>query len=71
MIINHIHVTDSVIIKVTDTVATIVPNSTTCILQLWINFEGWQVVQFSGCPQIVISTFEGKIIFISLLNNVK
>ena len=85
VIVDRIHGTGGVIVKATDTVATIVPDSTTRIVQLWLNsmdiplveigdkvmlqFEGWPAVQFSGWPQVAIGTFEGEIMFISPQNN--
>ena len=85
VIVDRIHGMGGVIVKATDTVATIVPDSTTRIVQLWLNsmdiplikvgdkvmlqFEGWPAVQFSGWPQVAIGTFEGEIMFISPQNN--
>lgn len=85
VIVDRIHGMGGVIVKATDTVATIVPDSTARIVQLWVNsmdvplievgdkvmlqFEGWPAVQFSGWPQIAIGTFEGEVLFISPQNN--
>lgn len=73
------------IVKDTDVLATIVPDSKSRIVELWVNsmdvplvkigdkvmlqFEGWPAVQFSGWPQVAIGTFEGEVIFISPQNN--
>lgn len=85
VIMDRIHGVGGVIVKASDTLATIVPESKGRIVELWINsmdmplvsvgdkvmlqFEGWPAVQFSGWPQVAIGTFEGEILFISPQNN--
>ncbi|QIV95415.1 CusB/HlyD membrane fusion family barrel-sandwich protein [Allofrancisella inopinata] len=85
VIVDRMHGLGGVIVKETDTLATIVPNSTSRIVQLWVNsmdiplisigdkvmlqFEGWPAIQFSGWPQVAIGTFEGEVIFISPQDN--
>jgi len=84
-IVDRIHGLGGVIVKDTDVLATLVPDSKSRIAELWINsmdipliktgdkvmlqFEGWPAVQFSGWPQVAIGTFEGEVIFISPQNN--
>ncbi|MDE5005162.1 efflux RND transporter periplasmic adaptor subunit, partial [Francisella tularensis subsp. holarctica] len=78
------HGLGGVIVKDTDVLATIVPDSKSRIVELWVNsmdvplvkigdkvmlqFEGWPAVQFSGWPQVSLGTFEGEVIFISPQN---
>ncbi|AEE27063.1 efflux RND transporter periplasmic adaptor subunit [Francisella hispaniensis] len=85
VIVDRIHGLGGVIVKDTDVLATIVPDSKSRIVELWVNsmdvplvkigdkvmlqFEGWPAVQFSGWPQVAIGTFEGEVIFISPQNN--
>ncbi|QLE79246.1 HlyD family efflux transporter periplasmic adaptor subunit [Francisella sp. Scap27] len=85
VIVDRIHGVGGVIVKDSDTLATIVPESKGRIVELWINsmdmplvnvedkvmlqFEGWPAVQFSGWPQVAIGTFEGEVLFISPQNN--
>ena len=85
VIVDRIHGVGGVIVKDSDTLATIVPDSKTRIVELWVNsmdmplvsigdkvmlqFEGWPAVQFSGWPQVAIGTFEGEVMFISPQNN--
>ncbi|AIT09521.1 membrane protein [Candidatus Francisella endociliophora] len=84
-IVDRIHGLGGVIVKDTDVLATIVPDSKSRIVELWLNsmdiplikmgdkvmlqFEGWPAVQFSGWPQVAIGTFEGEVMFISPQNN--
>lgn len=85
VIVDRIHGLGGVIVKDTDVLATIVPESKSRIVELWLNsmdiplisigdkvmlqFEGWPAIQFSGWPQVAIGTFEGEVIFISPQNN--
>ncbi len=85
VIVDRIHGVGGVIVKDSDTLATIVPDSKDRIVELWVNsmdmplvtvgdkvmlqFEGWPAVQFSGWPQVAIGTFEGEVMFISPQNN--
>ena len=85
IIVDRIHGVGGVIVKDSDTLATIVPDSKSRIVELWVNsmdmplvsvgnkvmlqFEGWPAVQFSGWPQVAIGTFEGEVMFISPQNN--
>ncbi|WP_150467564.1 HlyD family secretion protein [Francisella sp. SYW-9] len=87
VIVDRIHGIGGVIVKATDVLATIVPDSKSRITELWLNsmdiplvsigdkvmlqFEGWPAIQFSGWPQVAIGTFEGEIIFISPQNNAR
>ncbi|MDE4996622.1 efflux RND transporter periplasmic adaptor subunit, partial [Francisella tularensis subsp. holarctica] len=79
------HGLGGVIVKDTDVLATLVPDSNSRIVELWVHsmdvplvkigdkvmlqFEGWPAVQCSGWPQVAIGTFEGEVIFISPQNN--
>ncbi|APC97096.1 HlyD family secretion protein [Francisella frigiditurris] len=85
VIVDRVHGVGGLIVKETDVLATIVPESKTRIVELWVKnmdipliklrdkvmlqFEGWPAVQFSGWPQIAIGTFEGEVMFISPQNN--
>ncbi|MBK2024806.1 HlyD family secretion protein [Francisella philomiragia] len=85
VIMDRIHGMGGVIVKDTDVLAVIVPESKSRIVELWVNsmdvpmvkvgdkvmlqFEGWPAIQFSGWPQVAIGTFEGEVIFISPQNN--
>ena len=85
VIVNRTHGVGGVIVNNSDVLATLIPESKSRIVELWVNsldvplisvgdkvmlqFEGWPAVQFSGWPQVAIGTFEGEIIFVSPQNN--
>lgn len=67
----------SVLVKSGDSLATIVPDTESRAVELWINgndialvnegysvrlqFEGWPAIQFSGWPSVAVGTFGGKV----------
>ena len=67
----------SAIVKQGDTLFTIVPETDTPAVQVWVNgndapliapgrhvrlqFEGWPAVQFSGWPSVAVGTFGGEV----------
>ena len=85
VIVDRMHGMGGLIVKNSDTLATLVPDSTSRIAQLWfssidvplinkgdkvmLQFEGWPAVQFSGWPAIAIGSFEGEVIFVSPQTN--
>lgn len=73
------------IVKAGQSIATIVPDTESRAVEIWINgndmplvregarvrlqFEGWPALQFSGWPDAAVGTFGGKVSFIDAADN--
>lgn len=75
----------SVLVKAGTTLATIVPDTDSRAVELWIEgndvslmsegrkvrlqFEGWPAIQFSGWPSVAVGTFGGKVAVVDAADN--
>lgn len=75
----------SVLVKSGDSLATIVPDTLSRAVELWIDgndialvsegclvriqFEGWPALQFSGWPSVAVGTFGGKVAVVDAADN--
>jgi adhesin transport system membrane fusion protein len=73
------------LLKAGDPLAVIVPESTTDVVELWIDgndmpmvlpgspvrlqFEGWPALQFAGWPSVAVGTFGGRVTLIDRTDN--
>ena len=87
MIVDRVHGVGGEIVKQTQVLASIIPDSQSRIVELWVSsidipllkkgdkvmlqFEGWPAIQFSGWPEIAVGTFEGEISLIFPQNNLQ
>lgn len=86
-IINRLRGKDSVQVKQGDPLATLIPDTSSRAVALWLDgndiplvhigqtvrlqFEGWPAIQFSGWPSVAIGTFGGIVTVIDPIDNGK
>ena len=86
-IVNRLSGEDSVQVKQGDPLATLIPDTKSRAVALWLDgndiplvhvgqtvrlqFEGWPAIQFSGWPSVAVGTFGGVVEFIDPTDNGK